>query len=330
MIKLLFFFSLILLSLNVNAQNEKEGILLPSRFIDGARFYVKIATTKGDTLLGFSDTGGGFTAVFPQAVEKYNLDNLLKTVSLGNQSMQYIPFSDLVADKRIPPIATNLNLPLKESIFMVPDLKILGEDGAMFLKSIPQDAFLGQHFFMGKAWTFDYPNQKIWVNTPIDRNNPANKNVQVAGFKKDAQGNKLFGHPSMKVIIDGDTLDMLFDTGASFILTDSARAQLNSLKTSLAGSFIARSVYNKWISNHPLWKIYKNADMNTNIIEVPTITIGEYTVGPVLFSVRPDEAWSKNMISSMDKVVKGALGGSALKYFKVKIDYNNDLIQFIQ
>ncbi|MEO6136095.1 MAG: hypothetical protein ABIP35_13145 [Ginsengibacter sp.] len=328
--KLVLFLSVYILSLNGNAQDKSEGILLPSQFIEGARFYVKIATSKGDTLLGFADTGGGFTALFPDVAEKNGLSKDLKSLTIGDQDVQYILFDDLVADKRIPPIETASFIPVKESLFLVPSKKILGEQGVVLLKSIPQDIFLGQHFFMGKAWTFDYLNQKIWVNTPINKNEAKNENIQSIGFKKDESGNKLFGHPSMKVVIDGDTLDMLFDTGASFILSDTGKMQMNTSNASIAGSFIAKSVYNKWVSNHPTWKVYKNADNFTNIIEVPSVTIGSYSVGPVLFSVRPDEAWSKNMITSMDKVVKGAVGGSALKYFKVKIDYNNELIQFMK
>lgn len=61
---------------------------------------------------------------------------------------------------------------------------------------------------------------------------------------------------------------------------------------------------------------------------MPSVGIGGYVVGPVLFARRPDEAWSQGMIHSMDRVVRGAIGGSALKYFKVTIDYNSGLIRF--
>ena len=59
----------------------------------------------------------------------------------------------------------------------------------------------------------------------------------------------------------------------------------------------------------------------------PKVKIGSYEVGPVLFSQRPDENWSQGMIATMDKVVQGAIGGSVLKYFKVTIDYNSELIR---
>lgn len=48
----------------------------------------------------------------------------------------------------------------------------------------------------------------------------------------------------------------------------------------------------------------------------------------MLSSKRPDRNWPEGMIHSMDKVVKGAVGGSALQYFKVVVDYNSELIKF--
>jgi hypothetical protein len=64
------------------------------------------------------------------------------------------------------------------------------------------------------------------------------------------------------------------------------------------------------------------------MIQVPQVTIGTTTAGPVWFAKRPDEAWSKGMIGSMDKVVKGAAGGSLFQYYVITIDYNNELVRF--
>ena len=64
------------------------------------------------------------------------------------------------------------------------------------------------------------------------------------------------------------------------------------------------------------------------MIEVPEIIVAGQNVGPVLFSKRPDRVWSQWMIHSMDKVVLGVLGGSALQYFRVTIDYSTELIRF--
>jgi hypothetical protein len=189
------------------------------------------------------------------------------------------------------------------------------------------DMFLGQNFFMGKAWTFDYPNEQVWVNTPLTHA-PDSAGGQSLGFKKDATGRPIFGHPSMTIEVDGEVIDVLFDTGATIILSEGGKKAFGTAKKTIGGSFIAASLFDKWRSKHPTWKVYPGADARRDVIEVPEIKVSGQTAGPVLFARRPDEAWSEGMISSMDKVVKGAIGGSALKYFKVTVDYNTALIRF--
>ena len=105
---------------------------------------------------------------------------------------------------------------------------------------------------------------------------------------------------------------------------------MNTDVLTIGGSFIAASIFDKWRKEHPEWKYYKEADKNRDVIEVPIVKIGDIEVGPVLFSKRRDEDWSKGMIKTMDKIVKGAIGGSAFKYLKVTIDYNSELIKFEQ
>ena len=81
---------------------------------------------------------------------------------------------------------------------------------------------------MGKSWTIDYPNQEIWTNTPLGAKDLSNPDVQKIGLKKNEQGSVVFGHPSMEIIVDGEPIDVLFDTGASFVLSDQGKKLLNT------------------------------------------------------------------------------------------------------
>ena len=134
----------------------------------------------------------------------------------------------------------------------------------------------------------------------------------------------------MVIEINGEVIDVLFDTGATIILSDSGKKQMNTDALTIGGSFIAASIFDKWRKEHPEWKYFKEADKNGDVIKVPIVKIGGIEVGPVLFSKRPDDDWSKGMIRTMDKIVKGAIGGSAFKYLKVTVDYNSELIKFEQ
>ncbi len=304
--------------------------MLPSLFMEGARFYLKIATTSGDTVLAFGDTGGGISMILQETIDKLKLQSCVKTGLIkGIMPMKYIRFGDVVRDGCIPPpvqasqlILRRLTGRVNEPYFIVPKED---EELKLMKKVMPFEIFLAQHFFMGKAWTIDYIKQQIWVNTPLKS---ADAGVQPLGFKKDAAGKKLFGHPSMTIEVDGILIDVLFDSGATMVLSEDGKKALGTDKKTIAGSFIAASVFDKWRKSHPEWKYYPKADLNNDVIEVPNVKLGSYTAGPVLFAKRPDAAWSEGMIGSMDKVVKGAIGGSALRYFKVMIDYNSELIKF--
>jgi hypothetical protein len=308
------------------APHSPGKIELPARMIDG-RFYIKIPTANGDTLLGFCDTGGGYNAVYPTAISRLHLEAKVLETSIDSEKIRYIPAKDVIADPNIPSpqLRASFRPYIKVPFFQVP----APSEESEFIKAyIPHDAFLGQFFFMGHSWTFDYEKGRIYVNTPLSRN-PANKNIQRLGFKKDKAGHKLFGHPSMQVEIDGEPIDVLFDTGASILLSNKTQTELLSSSKSIAGSFIAKSVFDQWHLRHPDWRFIEQGEVTrADMIQVPEVKIGNTTAGPVWFARRPDEAWSKGMIGTMDKVVKGAVGGSLFQYYKVTIDYNSELVRF--
>jgi hypothetical protein len=303
---------------------------LPSHFINGERFFLLMPVNEHDTIKAAGDTGGGLCFMMPDAIERYGLVPL-KHNGLVSAAMpvNYILVSDLVKSPVYPKPILSSNIVirtpfsmLREPYFFVPEKD---EELKMLQKSVDLDAFLGQNFFVGKSWTFDYPKLEIWLNTPLAGTDPG---IQKLGFKKDQHGRKMYGHPSMKIEIDGEQIDVLFDTGASISLDEEGKKTFHTTNNSIGGSFIVAAIFDKWRTKHPDWKYYPKADFGKDVIEVPAVTIGGNTVGPVLFAKRPPEVWSRMMINTMDKVVSGAIGGSAFKYLKVTIDYNSELAKF--
>jgi len=310
-----------------------KATLLPSLFLNGERFYIKMQTTSGDTALAYGDTGGGIAMIPEDVIDKLQLESKLKySIMKGLMPIKYIPFNDIIKDKYIPPPIMLRERILRRPIsrVSVPLLMIaLNDEELKFMvQSMPFDIFLGQNFFMGKSWTFDYIHRQIWVNTPIPLSETNNPSVQHLGFKKNNTQESIFGHPSLKIEVNGEPIDVLFDSGATLVLSELGKKDFNTKEKTIGGSFIAKSIFDKWRKEHPNWKYYKGADYRNDVIEVPLVKISGLEVGPVLFAERPDEAWSVGMIQSMDKVVKGALGGSALKYLKVTLDYNTELVKF--
>ncbi len=313
------------ISQNISEQSSNE-VNLPAELIEG-RFFLKIPTINGDTIVGFCDTGGGYTAIYNSTIKKLGLESKVKVVDINGDTTKYVPASDIFSNQEMPypQIPNYYKTHIAVPFFEAPDDT---KESLFFAKFVNYEVFLGQFFFIRNAWTLNYKTGKMFINTPLPKNS-VNENIQVLGFKKDMMGNKRFGHPSMKLVIDGKVIDFLFDTGATFLLSDSGKTRLGIEAKATAGSFIAKSLFDEWKLQHPDWKIIEKGEITgADLIEVPKVTVGNLTAGPVWFAKRPDEAWSKGMIGTMDKVVKGAIGGSFLKYFTVTIDYNNELIRF--
>lgn len=95
-------------------------------------------------------------------------------------------------------------------------------------------------------------------------------------------------------------------------------------------SFIVESVFEQWREEHPEWRVLDHADrmLDTPMIEVPEVRIGNQAVRPVWFTVRPDSNYHEYMSQWMDRRIDGALGGSALRYFRVIVDYPNAIAVF--
>lgn len=301
---------------------DQKPAYLPSILID-SRFYIKIPVRKGDTILAFCNTGGGFSAIYQSAIHDFHLDSRILEATIGDKKIKYILAKDVIGNPIIPAphLSTEYQPAIAQPIFETPV-------DPFFEAYIKHQAYIGQYFFIDHSWTFDYPNGKIYINTPLSPDG-AYKNMQHVGFKKDGAGRKIAGLPSIKIEVDGQELDVLFDTGSSLLLSKSAQAELNTDKKTIAGSFIAKSVFDKWHKQHPDWRIIEKGDITgAALIQVPAITVGATTTGPEWFAMREDSDWPADMITSANTKVQGTVGGGLLKDYKVIIDYNSELAAF--
>ena len=161
-----------------------------------------------------------------------------------------------------------------------------------------------------------------------DRERQRNTDEIELGFQVDQHGKRTMHFPRMAIEVDGETLEVLLDTGAEAQLSTHAAAYFGEEQgTSIGTSFIVQSVFDKWVNEHPEWTVVTAANPIRGhaypMIEVPEVGIGRHVVGPVWFTVRPDSAFFEYMSSMMDQTVHGALGGSGLQYFRLVLDYPN-------
>ncbi len=191
---------------------------------------------------------------------------------------------------------------------------------------------LGQHWFADRIWTFDYLNEKLilWNKTPSIIEKESKHRVKLA-FKSNIFGKRTLSFPRIKIEVDGEEIDVLFDTGATTFLTKKALEELNDKRAATrATSFITNVMFEKWRKNNPKWRIIEKAESTTGeaMIEVPKLKIAEYEVGPVWFTRRANTNFHEYMSKFMDKKIEGAIGGNALHHFIITVDYPKALAVF--
>ena len=196
-------------------------------------------------------------------------------------------------------------------------LRIIGQDEeSTMMRKVLGDGVWGHGWFGGRKWRISYPEKKLELLEKIQ--NPRGKKVAL-GFKDES----LF-YPRFQVVIDGESHEMLFDTGATSFFSNEAMAQVGIVAAFSASNFIRNSVFESWKKKHPDWTIVEGGDRMGNhpIIRVPEIEIAGKKIGPLWFARRPDSAYDEFMAAYMDCKCAGAIGGTALKAFKsITLDY---------
>ena len=270
---------------------------------------------EGGSLRFYLDSGGGANMLFRPTVDRLGLAGSIDSGGAGGPMMVPVPALGSGPDQ--PSIPSMDNGPPR---LMIPPAAA----AAQLDFGAPMDGFLGRVFLAGRAWTFDYPGRRLlWYPGGIGGDLPADCWVSL-GFQVDSAGRRTTNFARIAVTIDGETLDLLFDTGATTFLVDSALAAIGDGGPAHRGaSFMARSVVERWRGRHPDWPTIERAERGSGAraIRVPEVKVGGVSVGPVWFTERPDRNFHEYMTQWMDRRVEGAIGGSAFRYLRVTIDY---------
>lgn len=278
---------------------------LPARFI-ADRIFIDLPTENGDTLHLYTDTGGGLFVTRAAATRLQWADSSSLALS--------VVASDSFPEPRGAPGG-------RLQILDPPPNRALEFDG-----------MLGQAWFADRIWTFDYAAHRLLLHPTAPPAAPNARTVSL-GFLSDSSGRRVLAFPRIAIVADGDTLQMLFDTGATAFLTSPAMEALQDGAPAVrATSFITTQVLNRWVERHPDWRVVANADETIpgmRMIEVPAVIVADVPVGPVWFTERPDPNFHEYMSQWMDRRVDGALGGNVLRFFRTTVDYPAALAHFV-
>ena len=292
-------------------------VWLPARY-EAHRFWVTPVTPRGDTLRLYTDTGGGTNMLFPSAVERLGLP----TRSISS------PEGGTARVAALPPFRGAAAVPMPSVASPTGPWLLVREPPGY----IAGDGFLGRTWFAGRVWALDYPGRALGLVLGWDPDAVAREHRVPLGFRTDSAGRLTTHFPRVRVEVDDDSLDLLLDTGATVPLSGDAREELGGGAAERGTSFIVRSVYEEWRRRHPDWRVIEGADRTGDVpmIRVPEVSVGGHTVGPVWFTVRPDVNFRRRMSRWMDRRIDGALGGSALRHFRVVLDYPRATAAFLR
>lgn len=281
---------------------------LPARCVGGL-FSVQPRTADGRALDLYTDTGGGLF-VTAEAVRRLGLATGTRTGEDGKPA----------AYARLPAFAPGAAIPWPPA----------GDRIAVAAReSYPHDGMLGQAWFADGIWTFDYARGRLSRDAapPPDADGP---HTVPLGFPVDGHGRRRASFPRIRIAVDGEAFDVLLDTGAQARVSAPAYVALGDRgPRTRATSFIVATRYRRWRRRHPDWREIPRADpFGYPMIRVPAVTIAGYTVGPVWFTARDDSNFHEFMSSLMDARVEGAIGGSALGYLEMTVDYPRARVTF--
>jgi hypothetical protein len=287
-----------------------DYVKLPAVF-ENNRIFVVPTLKSNESITFYTDSGGGMNMVTERASKRLSL-NFKEYINGDNSQYKAMHFPNFKKEKYIPS----------------PSHKYWGNGGLIEVDDgkLSEDGFLGARWFADKVWKLNYLEKSFYF-LPNGLKTELNSFDEVPlGFQVNSEGNRTMNFPRISVTINGEPLDLLFDTGATITVSEEAAKKLPYRKgTEIGGSFIIRSLFEKWRKLNPNWLVVENGDLIQGhtfpMIQVPSITIGNLSTGPVWFAVRNDQSFTGWMSNMMDKPILGAIGGSGLKYFNLVIDY---------
>lgn len=291
------------------------AIELPTEYTAG-RFYLVPETRDGIRLRLYTDTGGG-DFLWQSAATLLGLETYSVT---GANEAAVVDMPEFKPEAWIPSISVNDDP--RSSEFRGRLLVNADKPGK------DSDGTLGQAWFGGRIWTFDYPGQRMLLEE--DGKTISSGSAVPVGFPLNPDGRRGTNFPSIEATVEGDTFAFLFDTGATAYLTEEARSKLGG-PPKHATCFVTAHVFDRWRDRYPKCRFLESGDRNADgqpMIEVPSVTIAGLDSGPVWFTRRPDSNFHEWMSSMMDRKVEGALGGSLLQYFRVTLDYPRAVASF--
>jgi hypothetical protein len=304
--------------------------VIPTRYV-ADRFFATAVLPRGDTATFFLDTGSG-SYVWDAYIPWLEVTAADTITTARGAKIALAPFPTFRADASLPPAITETAQGTRLQVGAV-DYRASNNFIAWIART--SQGQLGSNWFNGRVWTFDYPHRRLVLHDAAADDGHASGRELPFHFYTDSSGRRV-GHTGyVDVLVDGDTVAMLMDTGATVWLTSAALARVNDGgPAERSTTHIAKWVFTRLKQRHPDWPVIEHADLwsDLSLIRVPSVSVAGDDLGPTWFSVLAGgpttppsgaanaPAWTKRQ--------GGTIGGSLLRRFVVTLDYPRGVVRF--
>lgn len=318
------FYALLFAATQASSASNAVATQVPVRYI-ADRVIAEPRTADGHTLKFWVDTGGGgFEGMYilTDTAARY-LHLKVTPVAFDKQSMPLASLPTFAPGAGIPPPAGRYAKAIVIPSKSLPHFDPMHYDGMLGAGYLP-----GNPVTHERIWTFDYPGGHLTLEA-ANWKPSASAHPTPLHFPLDAKGHLASGFARIVVHVDGKTLNMLLDTGATGYPTPTAMAAEGGTATVRATSFITTDQLDRWHKAHPRWRVIAAADQlqmsgkPMRAIEVPSVVIAGWRIGPVWFTERPTSNFHDVMSRMMDSQVEGAIGGNVFGHFVMTVDYGH-------
>jgi hypothetical protein len=302
---------------------------IPTRY-DADRFLATAVTQRGDTAVFFLDTGSG-TYVWDVFLPWFDLKPDSIVNARGGKSA-VVPFPSLRVARSSPMAGTRSTLGNRLQVYPI-DYHAQNNFGAWIIRTT--QAQLGYQWFGDRIWTFDYPAKRLLFHPTAPPISPNARQVRL-DFAIDSTGRRLSQQANLDIVVDGDSLSMIFDTGATIWLSQDALTRVaDGGRSERSSSHIFRWVFERLHQRHPDWPVIEKADlwMGLALIRVPSVTVAGYELGPTWFSVLDGPTTPPTVPASEPAWRRrrgGTIGGSLLRNFVVTADWPRGIAWFVR
>lgn len=169
------------------------------------------------------------------------------------------------------------------------------------------DGMLPGHVLAQYHVVFDYPARSFTIADAGE--------LTPVGLPMPMPVSKPSGFPRTELVIDGEPVGLLLDTGASF-------------------SMVSEVALKRWGAAHPEWERRAGAvgdavtlgGQTLETIIIPTALWDTYPVSGLGMVSRREGVFERWMTSMMTAPIIGSLAGNVLKQFRVEVDYMNETL----